>query len=492
MTPPAAQDQRGRLAGLRSRLPGGGARGLRRDTLWASATEGLTLLAQLVTFFALSRTLGPREYGFYAGVQGIDAILSTLLLTWTSMVVMQELVASKRDKDAMMGSVLSWGAVSSLVGLTAAMALGWALVPEVADWIIVTFVAADVIGAAMMGFAAGIVQAEFNYSASALPRNLLVLGKMFVVLALWLAGSVTLAWVAVAQLVIAVGVGAWSLWWAYRKVGRRVRLGRPRLSDLRLGSTYAIGLGALSVQEDSDKTLLVAFNHPTAGGQYAASYRIVQMAFLPLRALLNASHQDFLKPSKETGAHVRRALKFTLPSVGYGIVVAAILVALAPIPTWLLGPGYASATGMIQLLSPLIFLRAISLFPINALLGLGRNGVRTGVMLIGAGVNLALNCTLILHFSWIGAAIGTIASEVALAAAAWTALIVLQRRADREPREPDDSQLEGVAAGEALAVVTSHDRIAEAENIDPAHDAIMAAPVLPRVSPEPDQLQTRT
>ena len=468
-----------RLAVLGDRLPGGGARGLRRDTLFASGTEALTLLAQLVTFFALSRTLGPREYGFYAGVQGIDAILSTLLLTWTSMVVMQELVASKRDKDQMMGSVLSWGALSSLVGLTAAMVLGWLLVPELADWIIVAFVAADVIGAALLGFAAGIVQAEVNYAASAPPRNLLVLGKMLVVLALWSVDSVTLAWVAVTQLIVAIGVGVWALFWAYRKVGRRVRVSLPRLRDLRLGGTYAIGLGALSVQEDSDKTLLVAFNHPTAGGQYAASYRIVQMAFLPLRALLNASHQDFLQPSTERGAHVRRAVRFTLPSVGYGVVVAGILVLLAPIPTWLLGPGYASATGMIQLLSPLIFLRAISLFPINALLGLGRNGVRTGVLLIGAAVNLTLNCTLILHFSWIGAAIGTIASEVALATAAWAALIVLQRRADRapDPRPAAEANPAGQQTCDdtpvAAAVLTQR-RSGQKQRIGPSCDTIRA------------------
>jgi O-antigen/teichoic acid export membrane protein len=443
---------------LRGRLGGR----LGRDTLWASATEGLTLLAQLVTFFALSRTLGPREYGFYAGIQGIDAILTTLLLTWTSMVVMQELVAPRGDKGTMMGSVLSWGALSSAIALIASLIMGTLLVPELDNWIIVAFVAADAVGAALMGFAAAILQAEFSYTASAPPRNYLVLGKMLAVVGLWAAGSVTLAWVAVTQLAVALAVGLGSLWWAYRKVGRRVRLSRPRLRDLRLGGLYAVGLGALSVQEDSDKTLLVTYGHATAGGQYAASYRIVQIAFLPLRALLNASHQDFLRPSDEPNAHVKRALKFTLPSVGYGVCIAAILVVLAPIPAWLLGDGYSSATGMIRLLAPLIFLRAISLFPINALLGLSRNGARTAVLIIGAAVNLALNCTLIPRLSWIGAAVGTIASELALGVTAWIALVLLQRSADRKrfcPGNPAATSMRDTATPDVGADPTGDDQI---------------------------------
>lgn len=417
---------------LKKRLPIASAN-LTRDTLWASFTQALILFAQLVTFFALSRTLGPREYGFYAGVQGIDAILTTLFVTWTGMVAMQEFVAGQRDKGSMIGSVLGWGAGFSAAALAASAVLGALLVPELSVWIVVAFVAADAVGTALMAFAAGIVQARFHFRASAPPRNYLVAGKMLVVLALWSASSVTLAWVAVGQLVVTLGAGIGAACWAYRKVGIRVRFGRPQLRDLKLGSLYAVGLGSLSIQEDSDKTLLVSFGHPTAGGEYAAGYRVVQLAFLPLHALLNASHQDFLKPDREPGAHLRRALRFTRPSVAYGLVVSLLLVAAAPIPAHLLGAGYGSATNMIRALAPLIFLRALSLFPVNALLGLGRNGVRTIVMLIGAGVNLALNCTLIPRLSWIGATIGTVGSEIALAAAAWFALVVLQRSADRPP-----------------------------------------------------------
>jgi O-antigen/teichoic acid export membrane protein len=422
---------------------------LRRDTLWASATEGLTLLAQLVTFYGLSKSLGAREYGFYAGVQGIDAVLTTLFLTWTSMVVMQELVAGRRDPRSMTGSVLGWGIGCSVLALVAAALLGGVLVGELSLWVVLAYVAADAVGTALMAYAAGIVQVKLDYSASVPPRCLLVVGKMLVVIILWAAGSVTLESVAVGQLLVALAVGFAALWWAARRSGLAVSLRRPHPRDLRLGGLYAIGLGALSVQEDSDKTLLVTFGHPTAGGQYSASYRIVQLAFLPLRALLNASHRDFLTPDPTPGAHVRRAARATAPSVAYGLVVAVILLVAAPIPTWLLGPGYSSATGMIRLLSPLLFLRALSLFPINALLGLSRNGVRTCVLLVGAGVNVSINCVLIPRLSWIGAALGTIGSEIALAVAAWTALVLLQRVADRtgaeaepvppgpvEPREP--------------------------------------------------------
>lgn len=408
-------------------------RGLGRDTLWASFTEGLTLLTQLVTFFALSRTLGPRDYGFYAAVQGIDSVLTTLFVTWTSMVVMQEFVAARRDRASLISSILGWGSGCSALALVASVGLGAVLVPQLSAWVIVAFVAADAIGTSLMAFAVGIVQAEFGFTASSPPRNCLTVAKMLVVVGLWALGSVTLAWVAITQLIVAVLIGVASIVWAIRKVRVAVKLERPDFRDLRLGGLYAVGLGAMSIQEDSDKTLMVTFGHPTAGGQYAAGYRIVQLAFLPLRALLTASHQDFLKPNSERGAHVRRAMRFTKPSVAYGLAASLVLVVAAPIPAWLLGSQYSSVTGMIQLLSPLVFLRAVSLFPLNAMLGLGRNGARTVVLMFGAGINVTLNCLLIPRLSWIGAAIGTIGSEIALASGAWFALVLLQKAGDRIP-----------------------------------------------------------
>ena len=96
---------------------------------------------------------------------------------------------------------------------------------------------------------------------------------------------------------------------------------------------------------------------------------------------------------------------------------------------------------MMRWLSPLVFLRSLSMFALNGLMGLGRIGVRTLLIAIIAAVALALYILLIPHHGWKGAVAGTLSSEVLLVVAAWIALLVFQRRADRDIVETTPADL---------------------------------------------------
>jgi O-antigen/teichoic acid export membrane protein len=81
--------------------------------------------------------------------------------------------------------------------------------------------------------------------------------------------------------------------------------------------------------------------------------------------------------------------------------------------------------------APLVLFQAITIFPLNGLMGLHRTGLRTIIIMINAAFTMGLYIVLIPHFSWKGALAGSMIGDSVLAAVSWTALVICQRRADR-------------------------------------------------------------
>ena len=93
---------------------------------------------------------------------------------------------------------------------------------------------------------------------------------------------------------------------------------------------------------------------------------------------------------------------------------------------------------MVRWLSPLVVLRGLTIFPLNGLMGLGKTGLRTLLLLLSAAVSMVMYIALIPLWSWKGAVAGTIIGEAGLAIAAWWLLLVYQRR--------DDARIDAAAA----------------------------------------------
>ena len=114
-------------------------------------------------------------------------------------------------------------------------------------------------------------------------------------------------------------------------------LGTPRLAlerirpELKEGFYFAIGMSAQGIYNDIDKTMLVRLSSLSAAGIYAAAYRLIDVAFLPVRSLLWASYARFFQHGV---AGLRGTLGFAkrlLPVAGgYGLAVGAGLFIVAP------------------------------------------------------------------------------------------------------------------------------------------------------------------
>jgi O-antigen/teichoic acid export membrane protein len=186
------------------------------------------------------------------------------------------------------------------------------------------------------------------------------------------------------------------------------------------------------LQNDSDKAFLNGHGFVIDAGFYSAAYRIVQMGLLPVVALTGSTHRRFLEDDADVpGTHIRRAVRFALPAISYSVLVAAVLWCLAPYLHFLLGDDFGPSVGMLRWLVLFLPLRASWTVALNALLGLDRPGLRTVVLIISAVISITLYAILVPLYSWKGAVIGTIASELLLAALCWMMVVTVQRSRDR-------------------------------------------------------------
>jgi O-antigen/teichoic acid export membrane protein len=412
-----------------------------RDTVWATGLEGLSLSVTLVSFSLLGKQLGPEGFGAYASMYAIIGILGASVNAGVALSTVQHLVQDRQELSSVLrsslGLVVTAGSVAAVVGTI----VGDVTIHSVPVGSILTFMLAELLGTAAMDIMASAVYARDGVAVSARYRVVPLTAKLVVLVVLFTTDRLTITSLGIAYLIayptmallMAVVVG--------RRYGVSVRPGRPHMASARNSALYSTAISASVMQSDGDKVVMTAANVGADTGLYAAAYRIVSLGMLPSRSLLAASHRRFLEHDETArGQHVRRALRFSLLGSGYGFAFAALVAVFAPLITVVLGDEFEGSVTMLRALALVAAVRPLADFALNGLLGLGRVRLRTGLTVCGALLALAMYVALVPRFTWRGAAIGTFVSEVALAVAAWIALVHHQRRHDvalpEQGREP--------------------------------------------------------
>ncbi len=153
----------------------------------------------------------------------------------------------------------------------------------------------------------------------------------------------------------------------------------------------------------------------------------MQIILLPAFALASATHLSFLDAADGANAQLRRAVRLSLVALLYAVPAVVCLFLVAPLVPRILTRDFAETARILQMLAPVVLLRAIGVYPMNGLMGLDRNGLRTMLLLGNALLSVVLYAALIPGYSWGGALAATLVSEVSLCASSWVALILLER-----------------------------------------------------------------
>ncbi len=216
--------------------------------------------------------------------------------------------------------------------------------------------------------------------------------------------TLTLLLAAVANVVTARAIG-----------GAGVNLKRL-WADKSEAAHFSFGISAKAFYTDFDKVVLARTALSVELGAYTAAYRLVTMAFLPVRSLLDASASQIYRHGEggiaQSSAFARRVFRIALPCGLAGAVVILIAAEIAPL---ILGPSFKSTTPMLRVLALLPVIQSIHYVYSDALTAAGFQQVRMRLQWLVAAVYAALAFALVPGFGWQGAVTVCLVSESMLA-----------------------------------------------------------------------------
>lgn len=396
------------------------------------------LAIQAVYFVALARMLGPTDYGAFAAVLALAALVSPFssLGTNTLMVrnVAQDPVTARYEWKRALVFTAFGGMISSLL---LASASHW-VAPADVSWAGIFYVAvADLVGLRLVDLVGSFRQAVGSSRALAILPSLAntcrLVAAVTANLALGTLSLETWSWIyAAATLPLGAGVAVLTT----------VRIGfyrgktkvTPR--EMREGLLFATALASQNVYNDIDKAMLGRLVSATSAGIYSAAYRIIDMAYAPIRSVSAAAYPLYFKEGK---SGLRSALKLTRKIsflvLGYAVVGAIGVAFAAPLAPAILGTDYSEAVQYIQPMAWLIILRAGSFLAADTLTGCGHQSYRTAVQASMAAINVCMNFYLLPQYGIAGAVISTLLCEALLGSLLWLYIVVqLQRAPEVAPR----------------------------------------------------------
>lgn len=401
------------------------------DVVWSLGFDGLTVVANIVAFLLIGRNLGDDGYGAYIGLFGIIGPLGGLAWAGVGLAALQRIVRDKEDPIAVTRSMLGQGFFLATAGSILAIIVALLTVRTLNLLEIGSIVFAELMAVTIVMISSFVLQGVRGVPAASRLRIAVVLIRLGVVVGLFLTGTLTVAAIGISTSVLFSLLSVFVLVRSLPAAGLNVLPGRFTKADRNIALSFSIPMIGSNLQLDGDKTVLNAYGMEDVAGVYGAAFRVINMAFTPIRALQAAMHNRLLPhDADDHGLHVRRAKSFAMLNMATILPIGIILFFAVDLFEPLIGSDFAESATIARWLLVFMPIKALSSVPLGGLLGLGRTTTRAWVMGISAVVSLAFYIALIPLWSWVGAVVGTVIGELVLLILGTERLLTWQRRSD--------------------------------------------------------------
>jgi O-antigen/teichoic acid export membrane protein len=425
---------------------------LARNTVWMMGGQGLRLIIQAVYFIEMARSLGVRNYGAFVGVVAMVGIVYPFASLGSGNLLVKNVSRERGLFSAYWGRALTFTAICGTLLLIAVSAVArFLLPPEIPRILVILVAAADIFGLNIVTVSAQAFQAFERLGWTATITAAMTGGRLL--------GAIIL---------IAVQPHPSALQWSYLYFGSTgvvaiatsllvcVKLGLPKFfwphprGEMREGFYFAASQTAQTIYNDIDKTMLSRLSTLEATGIYGAAYRIIDVSFVPVSALLWSSYPSFFRAgARGISSSLAYGRPLLLRGLVYGAFVCGGLLLGAGIVPRILGEQYRSTAEALRWLSVLPLLKVIHYFLSDTLTGAGYQSIRTSLQAGVAVFNILLNLWIIPAYSWRGAAWSSIASDAMLVLGVIVAVRVLDRRSGVDPLKAiPEPQCEWVTEGQ--------------------------------------------
>jgi O-antigen/teichoic acid export membrane protein len=401
-----------------------------RNAGWMLAGQGLSVVNQAIYFLILARLLGVAQYGVLVGAGAAVAMVSQYSSIGSGFLLLRYVGSQRGRFSDYWGSVLVTTITVGLVLAGTLHLLGRLLLPATPAGLLLSLALADCVCSQLTQCCGQVFQTYERMRITA-TLNLAINAARMVLAGCWLgfakrADASEWAYTSLA-VSICMAITAVSLVSAH--FGRPTFNPRLLLSRLGEGFVFSVSGSTTSAYNDLDKAMLGHYGMSAANGVYSMAYRVVDIAYMPIKSIHSAAFPRFFRHGADGVAATERYARSILRrTVIFGVVMAAAMFLLAPIVPYFIGKGFAPSVEAIRWLALIPLFRCFHLSAGDAMAGAGYQRYRLAAQATAAGANFAMNLYLIPHFSWRGAAFASLLTDGGLGALSWAVLLLLRKR----------------------------------------------------------------
>ena len=184
---------------------------------------------------------------------------------------------------------------------------------------------------------------------------------------------------------------------------------------IREGLVFSFWNMADRLYADADKILVAKLSSLDSAGLYSAGYRLVDLLFLPIHALMSSASPRLFRSGASGANGTFRYLLNIFPAVLlYSFAATVLLLVTSPAVPFILGHSYHGAIEVIQWLAWFPLVGSIPLVLKYSLAASGHQRFGMAATLASGTVNIILNILLIPFWDWRGAVASTYAAEIIL------------------------------------------------------------------------------
>jgi O-antigen/teichoic acid export membrane protein len=397
-----------------------------QNTIWMLLGQGARLPVQALYFVLIARSLGAQGYGAFLGVTALVAILAPFGGLGSGSILIKNVARDETCFRSYWGKTLVVTAATGIFLTLVVFLLSMFLLPASIPFLLVVCVSlADLIFSRFLDASCQAYQAFQRLGRTSQLSFLPFLARLIALFILLVTTKASTpeqwGYYYLSSIVVCAAIGIFLV---HRELGTPTFDRDVIFSDLKEGLFFSISNSSLNIYNDIDKTVLARLSTLGAVGIYGAAYRIIDVAFTPVRSLLCASYARFFQSGQ---GGMRGAVKFAaklLPyAVGYGLAASLVLFFSAPILPYILGREYTETVLALRWLSLLPLLKSVHYVAADTLTGAGFQGARSFCQILTALLNVMLILWLIPAYSWKGAAWASLASDAFLALTLWLLIL---------------------------------------------------------------------
>ncbi len=415
--------------------------GLARGTLLVSLGMGVRTGIQALVFLGIARILQTESYGAFCAVLALACATGSLSGMGASMLIIRDTSRDAALFPKTWGSyLLAWSVTTPLLfGLFILMAVTY--LPNAIPLIVIVAIGLAEIALVPLSAASGQAFQAFGRMKDfsrllTFPVAFRLAGVMLLLPVSCASGDSErlLIWAVLYFVAAACAAG-----YAFRQVRRH--LGAPQYpawrsipATMREGFPFAVGGAALRVYADIDKTMISSMISLEVTGFYSAAYRMMDMAAIPIMALVETSVPGFFRKGGEGKTAALRYLCRILPvPLLYAVTAGALLYLGADTIPLLLGESYVGAIDSLRWLAWLPLFCTPRYFLQTVLGTTGYQAPAVALISLGAFSNVALNLWMIPLWGWRGSVIATYLAEAVMMFGMWA--VMAQGRPTKKAHE---------------------------------------------------------